>query len=260
MSNLLGSHIPKGTLIAETIKLCVYRYGVRPYQLFLQSPYGKQGKYDPEDLKKSLEFISSLHLPVFVHSPYIINLSDPWTKKDVNKCSPWILNLLRSDLQICNQIGGSGVVVHVGKKKNMPLEQALNQMEQSIRQVLPCATEKCPLLLETPAGEGTELCSSIDQLSNFYNRFSNDDKKIFKICIDTCHVFASDHDPLQYLEDWTNLHGINSIKLIHLNDSKKPKGSRVDRHAYIGNGFIGLDQMNQIIEWAIKNNVPMVIE
>jgi deoxyribonuclease-4 len=97
----------------------------------------------------------------------------------------------------------------------------------------------------------------LESLSSFYSRFNNDPR--VKICIDTCHVFQTGYDPLQYITLWNVLHP-NSIKLIHLNDSVKPCGSCIDRHAPIGHGHIGKGKLLSVISWSQKYNIPMVIE
>ena len=77
--------------------------------------------------------------------------------------------------------------------------------------------------------------------------------------MDTCHVFASGYDPLEYLERWSEKHGAKSIGLIHLNDSKTPRNSHVDRHAYPGLGYIG-DRVFLAVEWGHHHNIDMVLE
>ena len=165
---------------------------------------------------------------------------------------------MRDDLIKCRAIGGLGVVVHVGKATTMKRDDALKVMESSIRRVLDSATEDCPLLLETGAGCGTELlCESYSAFENFFRHFEGD--KRFDICLDTCHCFSAGRDPYNFLVKWLDRNR-SSLKLIHFNDSAKPKGSKVDRHAGIGAGFIGYEKMIDIAILANKHGIPMVIE
>ena len=85
------------------------------------------------------------------------------------------------------------------------------------------------------------------------------DKKKCKICVDTCHVFASGYDPLIYLTNIQYNHP-GSIALVHFNDSKGEKGCRKDRHAFPGDGHIGIDKMREIAEWCVEHKIPMIYE
>lgn len=143
------------------------------------------------------------------------------------------------------------------RAKKIPIIEALNIMEKSLRKVLKYASKSCPILLETPAGEGTEVCTTFEEFSNFFTRFENDER--LRVCIDTCHVFAAGHEPYTYLLSWNQKHP-NTIGLVHFNDSKFPKGSRKDRHRRIGLGYIGFQQMARIAKWCVNHNITMVFE
>ena len=262
INNYIGSHISKLATIYDTISP-IYNSSsnqLKASQIFLRNPYGGSSNISQRDIEISRQYIIEHKIKLFIHTPYIINLSNPWTKNNSDKNGLGSLGLLKSDLEIANQLKCSGVVVHVGKHTKCTPQVGLAQMKQSIDKVLPYATEECPLLLETPAGQGTELCRLIDDFSNFYNLFNTDEKKKFKIVIDTAHVWASGYDPFDYITQWLSRQPIDTISLIHLNDSSKEKGSRVDRHAFVGTGLIGLEKMSQVIYWAINNNIAMVIE
>lgn len=230
-----------------------------PCQMFLRNKMG-QGESDKNDIDEAHKLIKNFNILYFTHSVYIINLSRPVTKKNPNS-EEWILGLLTKDLQTTAAIGGKGVVVHVGKEVGIGKSIALDKMESSVKKVLKYATDETPLLLETPAGEGTELCSTIEELSLFYSRFDSIERQKFKICVDTCHVFASGYDPLDYMISWENLYP-KSIAFVHFNDSKNQKGSHVDLHKHymLKFGFIGYQRMIEIAEWCISKNIPMVTE
>ncbi len=259
----IGTHISKScTTIYDSI-VNGYKEGnfQMPVQMFLHNP--QSGKnlcvLDLDmDIIKSNQYIQEHNINYYTHSPYIINLSNPYNKKSVQtkEVEPWCLRVLREDLQLTDAIGGKGVVVHVGKSTDKAESVALDVMYQSIQTVLPYATKECPLLLETPAHQGTELCWTYDSLKAFYDRFTDEEKQRFKICVDTCHVFASGYDPLEYLKRWD----VKDIGLIHLNDSKCPKGARKDRHALIGTGYIGAEALSPLIDYCINHHLNMVLE
>jgi deoxyribonuclease-4 len=257
---LVGTHIRKEKTVLESLKNYFTLNGSRACQIFLRSMNSASINITETDIKLSSEFIKIYSIPLFIHSLYIINLSYPWTKKDPKCESTWVLDILRSDLMIGNRLGVKGVIVHTGTYTHSSVEVSLDQMEKSIREVLPYATENCNLLLETPAGEGKDLCWKIEDFSDFYNRFTSEEKKKLAICIDSAHVWGAGYEPIEYLVQWASIHGVNSIKLVHLNDSAKPRNSHLDRHAYPGLGYIGAEKMNQIIVWCHDNKIPMVIE
>jgi deoxyribonuclease-4 len=151
-------------------------------------------------------------------------------------------------------MGAKGVVVHVGKHTSQTPAAGLEQMRKNIRLILKFATPECPLLLETPAGQGTELLTALDEFAAFVKSFGDDPR--FGVCVDTCHVFATGCDPVAYLKGMV---GTNT-RLIHFNDSATPCGSRLDRHAYCGQGHIGLPKMTEVAEFGSAAAIPMLIE
>lgn len=221
----------------------------RPYQIFLSGPQSSHMNIKPEDLAAAKKVLDARKLNVFVHSQYIINLC----AKDVK--DNWHTNLLQKSLEYTRAFGGKGVVVHVGKSTDQPMDQALENMRKAILTCLPYATEECPLLLETPAGQGTEVLRGMNEFIDFVDGFK--DKRL-RMCLDTCHVFACKHDPLAYLFKANSRPGL--LKLVHYNDSLGTCGSCVDRHALVGSGHIGFEKMSDVAEFCTEHNIPMVIE
>jgi deoxyribonuclease-4 len=149
-------------------------------------------------------------------------------------------------------------VVHVGKYTDKPLHQAISNMRENLLLAMIHATADCPILLETPAGQGTETLTGYTEFVEFVLKFG--DPRL-RICVDTCHVFAcaASGGPLQYLDRITT-YNRKLLKLVHYNDSACVKGSCMDRHAFMGTGYIGVETMTQIAELCHKFTVPMLIE
>ena len=166
---------------------------------------------------------------------------------------------LRWEMENSFKLGFRGVVVHCGKSVGCPQEEALERMYQNILSVLPYTSSKCPIMIETSAGQGTELLYKVDDYIEFYDRFTDIEKDKIKLCIDTCHVFAAGNDPYEFLLKVEEVHP-DSVQLIHFNDSKHKRGERKDRHAFPGAGFIGKEILKQVEEWANDNDVPLIIE
>lgn len=218
----------------------------------------RTGKCNPKtayQLESARAMISHYNLVYYTHAAYVINLC-------ANQCDNgdyWQQKYLNEDLAFTSSIGGRGVVVHTGARKHRTEEEALLIMENMVRDALPYATESCPLLLETPCGEGTEVCSKIEDLGNFFLRFSEEELKKLGLCADTCHIFSSGYDPMTYLEHWEK-YSPTPIKLVHFNDSKGTCGSCIDRHAAAGTGHIGMEKMVAIERWCTERSIPMVYE
>lgn len=242
----IGSHVGKKKLLSETI--LSLRDFSRPYQIFLSGPQNTKFTVDDSDIATALSLVDKHKAKLYVHSQYIINLCAP------NVTDDWNTKLLIKNLQVTRAFGGKGVVVHVGKSTTQPLNEALEKMRISLQTSIEHATAECPILLETPAGQGTETLTKMDEFLDFIDSFK--DNRI-QMCLDTCHVFACGHKPLEYI-DAAKKRG--TLKLIHFNDSLGTCGSCVDRHAFVGTGNIGLETMTQIADVCHEANLPMVIE
>lgn len=254
----VGTHLAKNKSILHTLQSFINsRPNTLPCQMFLRNPQrGGDSKITHKEMTEIQQLITNFGLKFYIHAPYVINLSNPYTKKNPTS-NKWVLNMLKDDLQKGQSMGCSGVVVHTGKRLKMSNADALDKMENSIRLVLPSASPDCPLLIETPAGQGTELCVSYIEFKDFISRFDNDNR--IGVCIDTQHVFAAGIEPFDYISQWLQ-DSPQTLKCIHFNDSAKPFGSRLDRHSPIGRGYIGTNKLLSIATLANKYNISMLIE
>jgi deoxyribonuclease-4 len=245
-AHLIGCHMPKRKSLRETI-LNLRDYS-KPYQIFLGPPQSSKLAIADADLAAGAAAIAETGARVFVHSPYMINLATDTTGEGA-----WNTELLRKNLKYAAAIGCGGVVVHVGKSVKRSTAAALATMRTNILACLEEATPACPLLLETPAGQGTELLTDADAFIGFVQEIA--DPRL-KICVDTCHTFACGQDPLTYIKKVP----AEKLALIHFNDSKEACGSRKDRHAFIGEGQIGYEKMEAIAHHCSGCKLPMVVE
>ena len=203
---------------------------------------------------------------VYLHAPYYINLCRPRNKRsqDEGEKGSWTLNRLIDEIELAKKMGFLGVVVHSGKAVGMKRKKALRIMIKSLRKVISHATPECPLLLETPAGQGNELCFKRDRFRDLCYEIigSIPEPMAFGICIDTCHVFAAGYDPFAYMADIADQVGLGMIRLIHLNGSMIEKGSRVDRHYSVsaGAGYIPMENINSVMCLSQNSGIPMVVE
>jgi deoxyribonuclease-4 len=255
---MIGTHIQKKKTFIKTLS-DFYNASSgnleRPVQLFSGSPKGwKRNDPEEKDVALTREFIESNNLSVFVHSLYLINLC--WSGQDFSKKA---LPCLQWEVSTGEKLGFKGVVVHCGKSCKLAIGSALDNMYTNLLTVLKHVDPKCPLLLETTSGQGTETCWQFDAFKQFYSRFTDDQRKRLKICIDTCHVFAAGHDPLKFIVDWEKEFP-GSLALVHFNDSKGKCGCKTDRHMTPGLGEIGSEKMSLVADWCSTYKVPLLIE
>lgn len=239
----IGSHIEKKTTIEETL---AHRNPLIPYQIFITRNTGIRLSITNEDIIKTAQLIRTRNMRLYIHAPYTINLCN---------CSHEMRQLLVQHLVIGGSIGSLGVVVHTGKKCNMEHEEAINNMRENIRTIVAeSGPHACPLLLETPAGQGTELLTDMREFVDFAVETG------IKICLDTCHVFSAGHSPISYIQYILSNVPPNILKLIHFNDSRANCGACLDRHAFLCTGNIGAENLLQFGLIAAENNIDMVIE
>jgi deoxyribonuclease-4 len=143
------------------------------------------------------------------------------------------------------------------------VEKGLDLLVDSFRTIFRHGPAGVSVLLENTAGQGSCLGDRFEHLAVVIDRVPEGD---FGICLDTCHAFAAGYDlstlaGYQHtMEQFEHLIGLDRLQLIHLNDSKKPLGSRVDRHQHIGKGEIGLTGFTALMQDARVRHVPKVIE
>lgn len=245
---LIGKHMPKKKSLVDTVRTLPTG---RPAQIFLAGPQSSRLAIADAELAATAVAITETNARVFIHSPYIINLCTPQGQSD-----DYHTRLLIKNLQYGVAMAAKGVVVHVGKSTTQDMATAMAHMKSNTLLALEHATPECPLLLETPAGQGSEVLRTWEEFAAFVADI-NDSR--LRICVDTCHVFACGHQPLEYLKRFLSAHP-GLMRLIHFNDSATPCGSCLDRHAFCGQGHIGIDTMTKIAETAAAADLPMVIE
>ncbi len=248
----IGYHVSKRRTLTETVATLPHA-ATRPYQIFLSGPQSAHMALKPDDIAAARTLVDAAHARLYVHSQYLINLCTPYSSDDALHT-----NLLIKNLQAAAALGASGVVVHVGKQTTQDPDTALAHMRANLLQAMSHATEACPILLETPAGQGTETLRTYEEFVGFVAAF--EDPRL-RICVDTCHVFVCNGsiDPLSYINRLNAEHP-GLLALIHFNDSAAPCGSCADRHAFIGQGQIGLAGMTALAEAGSAIAAPMVIE
>ncbi|KPK69960.1 hypothetical protein AMJ87_09685 [candidate division WOR_3 bacterium SM23_60] len=227
-------------------------------QLFTRSPrswlLNRLDQQDVRDFKKALR--KSNITPVFVHTPYLLNLAS--SNARLYKKS---VNALVTDLQRSNNLGARYVIMHCGSAENAA--RGIRIMARGINSALNRAQNAVVLLLENTAGGGYELGAEFDQLADIIMRIEQ--KKRIGVVLDTAHLFAAGYDLRtrkgtdHVLHEFDSLIGLKKLQLVHLNDSKATCGSHLDRHWHIGKGTIGKG-LAYVINHPSLQHLPFIME
>ena len=200
-------------------------------------------------------------LPVFVHTPYLINVgsADPVIRERS-------VASMRHSLHRGGAIGARGVVVHTGSAAGGDRDKSMLFARECLLPVLDSIPADGPdLLLEPMAGQGQMLCATVADLGPYLEMLQWHPRAA--VCLDTCHAFSAGHDLAARggadaaLDELTTvLGGTGRLRLVHANDSKDPCGSHRDRHENIGAGQIGARPFGALLRHPAAAGVPFVIE
>ena len=198
--------------------------------------------------------------PLMTHASYLINLATTNPEFHAKSIAAMIDELDRAE-----RLGIHAVVLHPGAHLSAGVDAGLDQIARSLDQIHAAIPQhKVVTLLETAAGQGSCVGCSFEELGGIIDRV--DDKSRIGVCFDTCHVFAAGYDIRtrdgyeRTVEEIERFVGIDNVGAFHLNDSKKPLGSRVDRHEHIGDGEIGLEAFRLLLNDGRFARIPKVIE
>src|SRR5712664_548635 len=198
--------------------------------------------------------------PVVSHASYLINLAT--TSAALRQQS---LDAMGDELDRAEALGLLGVVLHPGCYTVGSEAEGLELIAESLLELLKARRRgKTMVLLEHTAGQGTALGATFEQLASIIAKM-NDHARV-GVCLGTCHLLASGYaisSPEGYastFEQFGRLVGFDRLKVFHLNDSKKPLGSRVDRHEHIGQGALGLEPFRRIVNDRRFRSLPMLLE
>lgn len=198
--------------------------------------------------------------PVIVHSSYLINLAAPddelWERS---------INALADELERCTLLGIPYLVKHPGSHTGSGEAAGLQREAAALNRLINDGVgADVMILLETTAGQGTALGWQFEHLAELLALVPRRER--LGICVDTCHIFAAGYDirtAETYIDTFAafdRMIGLDQIKVFHLNDSQKEFESRVDRHAHIGQGYIGLEAFRLLVNDPRFAQIPMIIE
>lgn len=234
-------------------------YGANTFMFYTGAPQNTaRVGIDLEKVEKTKEKMKELGLDyskVIVHAPYIINLAN---NQDETKYE-FSISFLKQELKRCEQLGIDKIVLHPGSHVGLGREVGIKNIIYALNEIL--KNSKVTILLETMAGKGTELGSSIDEIKEIIEKIENKEK--IGICLDTCHLNDAGYDVSNFdkiLDEIEEKIGINYVKCIHINDSKNDVSSHKDRHENFGFGTIGFETLLDIVYNKRLDLVPKILE
>jgi len=256
----LGVH----TSIAGGIDLSLDRaqaLGCNTMQIFSHNPRRWIIDKISEEEVGSFKALRGLYMvnPVFIHASYLINLAS--VNSNILEKS---IHLLIGEMELADLLSADYVVLHTGSASQDTKEKALRRASNALKTVSQAKTWRSQLLLENAAAKRGDISSRIIDLCEIINAV--DSPLIGGVCLDTCHAFAAGYDLskgkglLNIVAELKKFIGLSSVKLIHLNDSKREFNSHVDRHEHIGKGSIGKLALKRLIRHPALRDIPIVLE
>lgn len=235
--------------------------GGMSFQYFTKNPKGGKPNEpaDPDDVAELLGLIreNGLKMPL-AHAPYTYN---PCHRHE--EVRDYSRDSMRRELEFLESLPGSLYNFHPGCHVGQGTEAGIAHIAGMLDQVLWNGMQTT-VLLETMTGKGTEIGGTFEELAEIIERVDSGLRDNLGVCFDTCHVSDAGYDiigdPDGVLREFDRLIGIDRIRAVHLNDSANPPGSREDRHAKIGGGYIGLEAITRIIKHPLLKNLPFYLE
>jgi deoxyribonuclease IV len=259
-AKLLGAHMPikkgLGNALREGKKI-----GCAAVQVFTSSPQQWYAKPITEDLVRDFQKAREETgiTEVVSHDSYLINLCSP--DPEMAKKS---FQSLKGELERCALYGIGYLVSHMGAHKGQGEAVGLSTVADATLELLAQTPESVTLCMETTAGQGTDLNSRFEHLAMILELCKGNPR--LGVCLDTCHVFVAGYDIrtaegfAQTFAEFDSLIGLDRLKVIHCNDSKREFGSHVDRHAHIGEGHLGDEAFRLLVNDPRFENVPILLE
>lgn len=228
------------------------------FQFFTRNPRGGAAKdinpADAEALKALMK--ENNFAPLLAHASYTLNLcsANAQTRNFARE-------MLADDLQRLKELPCELYNFHPGSHTGQGIETGINQIADALNSII-TPDLSVFILLETMAGKGSEIGGKFEDLREIIDRVKLKEK--MGVCLDTCHIYDAGYDIVHDLDEvltqFDKIIGLDKLKAIHLNDSMNTAGSHKDRHAKIGEGSIGLETFERIINHSKLRQLPFLLE
>jgi deoxyribonuclease-4 len=249
--------------VAGGVALAVGRaalHGCEALQIFTKNASQWRGRpLPPEDVAAFRARLAEARIqPAISHASYLINLAAPASPLRAQS-----IDAMADELERATALDLLGVVLHPGSAVNRA--RGLKAIARALRTLLDRRVPgRTMVLLEHTAGQGNTLGATFEELAVILSETHGHAR--IGVCLDTCHLLASgynittDAGYAETFESFGRVVGFDRLKAFHMNDSKKPLGSRVDRHTHIGEGYVGLDAFRRLVNDPRFADMPMILE
>ena len=232
--------------------------GANTFQFFTRNPRGSRAKaIDPADAAALMDHMAATGFgPLVAHAPYTIN---PCSKSEHTR--EFARMTLADDLKRMEHLPGNLYNFHPGSHTEQGAEVGIGQIAATLNAILK-PEYRTTVLLETMSGKGSEVGGRFEELREIIDRVDLREK--LGVCLDTCHVSDAGYDIAGDLDGvltaFDRIIGLERLKAVHINDSMNPLGAHKDRHARIGEGYLGEAAFGRIINHPALRDLPLVLE
>lgn len=257
---LIGSHVSFSStkMLVSSVEEAI-SYEANTFMIYTGAPQNtRRAKPNAASIAQAHEIMNKHGIQEFVvHAPYIINLAN--TKKP--EMFEFAIGFLKSEIDRTEKLGAHQITLHPGAHVGAGVEAGLKHVIKGLNEVIDPAQD-VQIALETMAGKGTEVGTSFEQLAEIISGVVHNEK--LSITFDTCHTNDAGYDIKNdfdgVLKHFDQTIGLDRLKIIHLNDSKNPRGAHKDRHVNIGMGTIGFDALYHVAHHPLLETVPKILE
>ncbi len=228
------------------------------FAFFTRNPRGGSAKaINQSDIDAFMEIYNENKFGKLVaHAPYTMNACAA-----DEKIREFALNAMKDDIKRMEYTPNNYYNFHPGSHVKQGAEVGIKLISEQLNNVI-TAEQSTIILLETMAGKGSEVGRNFEEIRKIIDNVELNDK--LGVCLDTCHVWDGGYDIVNnldgVLEEFDRIIGLERLKAVHLNDSLNPLGAHKDRHAKIGEGYIGLDALINVINHPYLNELPFILE
>lgn len=232
--------------------------GANTFQFFTRNPRGAKAKaIDPEDIAGFLRFSQENDIStILAHAPYTFNLCS--AKPDIRS---FTIETMLDDLRRMELTPGNMYNLHPGSHVGQGIEEGIRLISEALNKII-SPGQSTKILLETMSGKGSEMGGSFTELRRIIDAVALSEH--LGVCLDTCHVYDAGYDIVnnleEVLEEFDKTIGLSRLCAVHINDSMNPFESHKDRHQKLGQGYIGLDAMEKIINHPALRRLPFYLE
>lgn len=256
----IGSHVSfsdKGLLNAVNEAI---GYGSTSFMIYTGAPQNTRRKPIEEQYIEEGKAVMEEHgfAEIVVHAPYIINLGS--YKSNTFELA---VDFLQEEIRRTSYIGVNNIVLHPGAYTDKDPEYGIARIAEGLNEVLKGTVDSgVNIALETMAGKGTEIGRKFEELAAIMDKVEDNGR--LTVCFDTCHVHDAGYDIVHDLDgvlaEFDRIVGLDRLAVVHLNDSKNPRGAGKDRHTPVGSGWIGFEAIKRVVNHERLRDLPLILE